>query len=313
MEARPEWTRYAGKTAIDTGKAVVEAEGVFKAGRGGTVVLATSGGYWDALAAAGLAGRLDAPVLITPTGSLAPQTREEIVRLKPRHVVIVGGRAAVSAAVESQVRALVPDTTRVSGKAAPDTAVEIYRRGSGWGKTAVVATSNGYWDALSIAPYAFAKAAPIFLTTYSSAASGRTLPASAVSAIRSGGFTRVVIVGGRAAVPASVEAQLRGAGVGTVTRLSGATAIDTSGAIGRWEVSEGMGVAHMAVATGGGYWDALTGAAVCGKQNSVLVLVNEGSYQAFDAVYSRGKVRHGHVLGGRAAVSDATWRYVTTK
>ena len=61
------------------------------------------------------------------------------------------------------------------------------------------------------------------------------------------------------------------------------------------------------------FTDALTAAPVCGKQNSVLVLVDpRGGYTAFDAVYDRNRVVHGHVLGGASAISDASWAYFTS-
>ncbi|MBR3235955.1 MAG: leucine-rich repeat protein, partial [Atopobiaceae bacterium] len=161
----PNWDRYAGDTALDTGKAVVEADkgATFAEGRGGTVIVATNDGYWDALAAAGLAGTLDAPVLITNKKNLSTQTEEEIRRLRPQRVLIMGGTAAVSDTVRGQINDLGPITERIAGDNAVKTAVEIYRAGGGWSDTAIVATSSGYWDALSVAPYAWWGKAPIFL------------------------------------------------------------------------------------------------------------------------------------------------------
>ncbi|MBR3235982.1 MAG: cell wall-binding repeat-containing protein, partial [Atopobiaceae bacterium] len=232
------WDRYAGDTALDTGKAVVEADGgaTFPEGRGGTVIVATNDGYWDALAAAGLAGTLDAPVLITNKKSLSAQTKTEIQRLKPERVLITGGTAAVSDKVMGEIGALGVKTERIFGDNAVATAVEIYKAGSGWSKTAIVATSSGYWDALSVAPYAWWGKAPIFLTD----AKGN-IGDAALSAIEDGAFERVVIVGGTAAVTEKAQNKLE-ATVTEVVRLSGDTALDTSGKIAEWEVGEGMGV-----------------------------------------------------------------------
>ena len=55
----------------------------FADGRGGTVVVATMGGYWDALTASGLAGIEDAPLLMTDASSLSSQTASELERLSP--------------------------------------------------------------------------------------------------------------------------------------------------------------------------------------------------------------------------------------
>ena len=312
---RSTWVRIAGTNAYGTMQKVLQTENVFAKGRGGAVVVATSGGYWDALSAAGLAGRLDAPIVITPTGSLASEAKAEIQRLRPTQVIVAGGSAAISDAVFKELQKLCPKVSRVAGKTAPDTAVKLYQRGSGWGTTLVVATSNGYWDALSVAPYAYRYGAPIFLTNGTTDANGRVLSAGALAAIKSGGFKEAIIVGGKAAVASSVEGQLKNAGVGSVKRLAGKTALDTSAEIAKWELGKGMVTEHLTVATSNGYWDALSGAPLAGQQNSVLVLVGkDGGYQALDAVYdyaNQGKVPHGHVLGGTAAVSKATWDRIT--
>lgn len=303
--------RIWGPTAYDTMSAVIQADDVFESGRRGTVVVATGDGYWDALAASGLAGALDAPIVITPTDSLCDQAAAELERLNPSQVLVMGGNSAVSEAVVSRLERSY-DVTRVYGPTADDTAREIYEYGKRvctWGNTAIVATSNGYWDALSIAPYSYAHLAPIFLTNGSTG----ILSDATLKAIQQGGFARVIIVGGTSAVPSEVAEQLDRIGVGDVQRLRGATALDTSAEIAAWGINEeGLGISHLAVATSNGYWDALTAAPVAGQTRSVLVLVGEdGGYQAFDRVYDRALVTHGHVLGGTSAVSEPAWSYIT--
>lgn len=311
MEAQSSsWRRLSGKNAYDTMSAIVRADGAFPDAMGGTVIVATGDGYWDALAASGLAGTLGCPVLITPTKSLAEQTRSELVRLAPQRVLVMGGKAAVSPEVVSQITGIVPSVMRISGSTAVDTAIEIYKSGSDWSDTCIIATSTGYWDALSIAPYSYASKAPIFLT-----GAGNELTSATVSTIKGAGFSRAIIVGGRAVVAGSVESQLKSAGCSEVTRLSGANAIETSAEIAKWELGQGMTREHLSVATINGYWDALTGASLCGQENSILVLTNvKGGVSAVDAVYNQGTsdVIEGHVFGGRAAVSDDNLTYLET-
>ena len=303
------WERIWGESAYDTMRAAVQSDGVFEDGRGGTVVLATGDGYWDALAASGLAGVLDAPIVITPTHSLCDQAADELARLDPSQVLVMGGSSAVSDAVVGRLERS-HDVTRVWGQEADDTAVEIYKYGDSldaWGNTAIVATCYGYWDALSIAPYAYAHQVPLFLTNKETG----LLSDATLRAIEQGGFRRVVIVGGTSVVPAQVEEQL--GGVGEVLRLWGESALDTSAEIAAWGIDEeNMGISHLAVATSYGYWDALTAAPVAGKTGSVIVLVDsEGGYQAFDRVYDPSLVTHGHVLGGTSVIPEHTWAYIT--
>lgn len=61
----------------------------------------------DALAGAAAAGLLGGPVLLTPSNGLPAAVKNELSRLRPQRVVILGGTGVVSATVESQVGAAV--------------------------------------------------------------------------------------------------------------------------------------------------------------------------------------------------------------
>jgi putative cell wall-binding protein len=61
-----------------------------------TVYVTTGQGGADALAAASVAGGTGSPVLLTRRDDVPGVTRDELVRLRPRRVIVVGGAAAVS-------------------------------------------------------------------------------------------------------------------------------------------------------------------------------------------------------------------------
>ena len=158
------WKRLAGNSALSTMKTVVD-EGW---GTSDRAIVATNKGYWDALSAAGVAGLLKAPVLMTAPDKLSYATRTTLKSHNTKHVVIAGGTAAVSDKVASQIRSMGISVERVKGGNAVGTSRAMYRFGlkhGGWSADAIVATSDGFQDALSAAPYAYANAAPIFLTT----------------------------------------------------------------------------------------------------------------------------------------------------
>ena len=309
VQAAKGWKRLWGQNAYDTMQAVLQAGGVFPDKRGGAVVLATGDGYWDALAASGLAGLLDAPIVITPGKSLCSQARSELKRLKPDKVYVMGGTAAITSKTVEQVKIALPKASikRVYGQTAIETAIEAYEAVEGWGTTALVACSNGYWDALSAAPYAYAKHAPIFLANSSPDSSKRKLCSAALKAIKNGGFTRVVIVGGTAAVSSDVESQLASIGIADnkILRKAGSDAIATSAIFAKWELAQGLKLTNLTVATSAGYWDALSASSLVGQLNSVLVLVGKtGDYRALDAVYdyASSDVDLGYIIGGPAAI-----------
>ena len=281
----------------------------FKAGSCSAVVVATMGGYWDALSASALAGLEGCPILLTDGSSLSSQTASEIKRLGASKVYVVGGTAAVSSKVASSLKAVpgVKSVKRLAGDVAVNTALEIYKEGKGrWGKTAVVATSETFQDALSVSPYAYAKKAPIFLAN----ASTHKLDPQVLSAIKNGGFSRVVIVGGTAAISSQLEnQQLKGI---VCKRLAGPTAYETSGVIAKWCLTQGMSSATAGVATGASYYDALAGAALCGKSNAALVLVADGWTSNVSGFLKLNKsdIERVFVFGGPAAVSASTYNLI---
>ena len=298
------WKRLAGGSALTTMKAVVN-EGWKTSG---WAVLATDRSYHDALSASGLAGLLGAPVLLTPRDSLSNVTRNLIKSKKVQDVIVVGGAEAVSDAALAQVAALGVSVRRVAGGTAASTARAVYKEGlrhGGWGSDAVLATSRTYQDALSIAPYAYAKKAPVFLTDLNKTTAG----GSTVKLTKK--FSRTLVVGGEKAVDASVDAQLAGA-----RRLAGGDCYSTSRKVANFCLSAGMTASHMGVARGDAYQDALCGAALCGRNGSAIVLADDRADKHEENIgkfVARNKdvlERHCYVFGGTEAVSAKVYKAI---
>lgn len=303
--AGQKFERLRGKDAFKTMAAIVQTG--FGDGTCEEAVIATSDNYYDALTAAGFAGIKQCPVLLTNKDSLQDDTRAELERLGVKRVYIAGGRAAVSQEVEDIINGLMGiKTERLAGADAADTAVKIYEKGGkSWGKTAIIATVQGYYDALSVAPYGYAKTMPTFLASQPGGTS-YMLNQATLDTILKGGFERVVICGGGAAVAKEVDAQLAGAGfTGAIVRQSGTDACATSVALANFCLGEGMQVSGMGVATTNDYYDALTGAALCGMQNAPLVLVNDNGLNAVNDFIAphKAEIDYGFIFGGAAAVS----------
>ena len=306
--------RLSGDGALDTMTAIVDTAYPSTCD---TVILARDDGYQDALCASGIAGLAQAPVLLVKTDELPEQTRAELARLKPSTVVVCGGTAAVSDAV-ANAAAQVSNANlyRCAGAGAAETAVDIFAKAptitrKSWGKIAFVATNQTYQDALSISPYSWWAGCPIFLTSNTDSISSEI-----VQAIVDGGFDEVRVIGGTSAVSEGVVATLASAGVkvSETGRLAGTGALETSEAVAEWEYAEGMKADGLALANRDGYWDALTGAALCGRNGSVLLLVepsneNRVTLDGFATMY-RASIDHAYVFGGTAAVPQATKDYL---
>ena len=284
--------RLSGATRYDTMERIVGAGGWRS---GGTVIVASGGNYPDALAASGLAGVLDAPIVLTDGNTLSVQASARLTSLAPSRIIVAGGRAAVSDGVVAALRGICPDVERVAGETRVDTSLDLYRKGSGWGSTAILATSGNFADALSVSSYAYAAKAPVFLVD-----PGTGLTRAQKAAL--GTFGQVLVVGGENAVPSRHVAGLPG-----VTRLSGATRYETSERIAEWTTGHGLGMDGVVYATGANFPDALAAGPLAGRAGAVTLLVADAHSPAvsFSAGY-RGKVDRAYVVGGENAVSRAT-------
>jgi ell wall binding domain 2 (CWB2) len=93
--------------------------GVVPPGDGIAVVyVAVSTNYPDSLGVGPGAGANAAPIIIVPTNPpIPPATSAELIRLDPKNVIIVGGTAVISAAMQDALEALLPNAavSRIGG------------------------------------------------------------------------------------------------------------------------------------------------------------------------------------------------------
>ncbi|MCI4658247.1 cell wall-binding repeat-containing protein [Cryobacterium zhongshanensis] len=89
-------TRISGADRFGTSAAVSKA--AFPTGAA-TVYIANGFSFPDALSAAPVAGKTSAPVLLVPGDRITNEIRNELARLKPTRIVVLGGPNSVSAAV----------------------------------------------------------------------------------------------------------------------------------------------------------------------------------------------------------------------
>lgn len=174
----------------------------------GTVFVTVGSAFPDAVASGPVAGGPDGgPVLLTERATLTPATRDELIRLAPTRVVILGGGSAVAPAVESAISSSVPAATiqRVSGADRYATAAALSTASFDPGVPVVyLATGRSFPDALATGPVAVANGAPVLLID------GPNIPPSVSAEIRRLGPQRLVVLGGGAAIPAEAAWLLDG-------------------------------------------------------------------------------------------------------
>lgn len=282
----------------------------------GTVVLASGTSFADALCASGLAGALDAPLLLVPPaiyedGYLTDAGRAfrvECMRLGVTDLQVVGGAAAISADLldQAEYASGALTSSRHSGADRYATSAVVMNRiatvTGGPSSTVIVARGDKFADALAAAPFAYTNAYPILLTK------SDALPASVRSAIQAANTANVYVLGGTAAVNAAVFNEIDGIAV-DVSRKDGADRYATALNFATFVV-EDLGAAtwdYVGLATGVNFPDALSGGAACGARSGVLLLTQPDSLnpgvgtKLTDEKASIGRVT---VFGGTSAVSS---------
>lgn len=293
----PGVVRYAGSNRFGTSAAI--AQGDFPdAGAVDTVFLAVGNNFPDALAGAAIAGKVGAPLLLVNTDSVPTETLDELNRLEPGDVVILGGTAVISDTVKTAVEGLSfsPTVTRLAGANRYATAVAISQHGfPGTASEVVVATGTGFADALAGAPAAVSFDAPVLLTDPFS------LPSVIADEIVRLDPDRIVVLGGTAAVSSTVYDQLEVLAP-DIVRLSGSNRYETAVAISDEAFTDAL---RVYLATGLNFPDALAGAAAAAFYGTPVLLVPGSSIPTVvsDEITRLGPVK-GIVLGGSAVVTS---------
>lgn len=253
--------RHAGAGRVETAAAIAAASFAPGVPR---VYLATAGDFPDALTAGPKAAAEGAPILLV--GDTFPTaTAEEVARLLPGEVVLLGGEAAIGVEVERQVRETFPELTvrRVAGTSRFATAAavsaEAYPAGA---DVAYLTTGEAFPDALCGGPAALRDGGPVLLV------SSDSLPAETEGELMRLGPTRVVVLGGEAAVSAAVAEQVADLTGASVQRLAGPDRYATSAVV----ASSFQGPRTVFLATGEDFPDALAGVPATAGDGAVMLL-----------------------------------------
>jgi hypothetical protein len=278
--------RLAGADREATAVAVSQAS--FPAGGAGGVVLARDDTYPDALAGAALAGSRNAPVLLTSPGGLDAGPAAELRRVLPagHTVYLLGGTAALSDQVASQVGALGYEVTRLSGPDRYSTAVAV-AAAVGSPSGALLTTGDNFPDALAAAAATGGGGRVVLLTH------GSSMPAATGSYLSAHPGLEVFAVGGPAA------------GADTAaTALVGADRYATAVAVARQFFSSPVTIG---LATGVAFPDALAAGPRLAALGVPLLLTDPGALSAATSSYLTGSshtIGRLEVYGGQAALPD---------
>lgn len=312
--------RIRGETRIETAVAISDA--TFEGAT--TVIVTRSDLFADALSASYLASVNQAPILLTPPGSLAEATAAEIERqfaqadanvggdAGRKKIYVLGGESAVSGATFAAISARFTnaDVERVSGpdRYATNRAVlsevgtdDIGTLGTS-GRTALITRGDTFPDALSVGPISFEASFPVVLTRPGS------LSDATLQVLSDDAYEYAIVVGGTAAVSNDVRDQLDDIGMG-MQRVSGPNREATSVAVADFARTQlGFEQTTVGIANSRNFPDALAGGPYGGNREvPLLMIASPGSLGPEVTAFLQeqaGRIQVVAAIGGTAAVSD---------
>lgn len=234
-------------------------------------------------------------MLLTKPDSLPPVTRDELERLNPDRIVILGGVGAVAANVENALGDYAPDVDRMAGanRYATAAAVSAAHYDPGVNKV-YIANGEGFADALAGAPAAAVDGAPLLLALRDS------IPQPTIDELTRLGPNEIVILGGTGVISDAVASQLEAyAGSGNAVRLAGANRYETAAAISAYAFPDAPGAY---VATGLGFADALAGVPLAAQAPAPILLIEDPVDASVEDELNRLGLSEVTILGGLGAV-----------
>jgi Tol biopolymer transport system component len=231
---------------------------------GAGLVLAPGETFPEALCGAPLASAMGGPVLLTPLSGLNNAVKNEIVRLNPDHVVLIGLGGSIEYAVDQALGAGTTDIDTIIGIDPYEMSAIVAAHLDAWTgtidtATAIITRGDLFPDAIGVAPLACANKWPILLT-----GAGTTLNTYASKALQDLNIPKALKVGTYVTLPGGVI------GVGN---CSGGDRYETNSKVADWSVAHGgLSFWHLGVTTGDKFPDALAAGPYLAGSNGILLL-----------------------------------------
>lgn len=260
--------------------------------------IASGTAFPDALSGSAAAGAQHAPVLLVPKDSVPASVMQELVRLSPKTIILLGGTESLSTSLEQSVAFLPSAVKRIGGadryEVSAELALQTFHAAS---ETLYIASGEGFPDALSASAAAGNARGPVLLVTKDA------VPDAILQELNQERFLRdIVVVGGPASISDAVILQL--AEFARITRIVGPDRFAVSAAASANEFCDYRSTAF--IASGTVFPDALAGSAAAIAFGGPVLLVNRDSVPlAAAAELRRMKLTQIKVLGGPNTISDA--------
>lgn len=296
VQAAPQLERLSGQDRYGTAAAVSQNGW----NTSDYVIIANGEDFPDALCASPLAKLYNAPILLTSKDSLNVETEKELIRLKVKKVIIIGGSGVVTDNVVNKISNLTYtgqtqkiEYERIWGQDRYGTSLAVAQRLGNFSEVAVASGEN-FPDALSIAPFAAKREMPILLSSKNSVSE------DVASFINSKKVDKSYVVGGPGVISDSVVNKFPSA-----ERIYGQDRYETNIKIIK-RFGQDVDLSKTFVALGENFPDALSGSAIAAQNSSAVVITYSNPLSITrDYIYeNKNNIGTMYFIGGAGVLPD---------
>ncbi|WP_300410901.1 cell wall-binding repeat-containing protein [Lagierella sp.] len=242
------------------------------------VIVLSGESYPDAISASALSAERGYPIFLARKNSVSKEVIEEIKRVKPNEILLIGGDTTISENVKEAL-SKVAVVKRISGKDRYETSLEVfeYKKGlNSKSRRVVFASGRNFADALVAAPYICDEGSVILYDE----GCGIDLKK----------YSPELIFGGKTSLP----------GFENVERISGKDRYETSIKLAKLFDSN-----TVVFASGKDYPDALAGALVARTEEAPIILIkNDHIPNGVKKYIKESKIEKAIFLGGKTSISN---------
>lgn len=224
---KPPVSLLAGPTRHETAVALSKS----KFNSSDTVILVNHAAVIDGVTASPLATYLKAPILLTDPNVLSPATKNEIIRLKAKKIIIVGSEGIVGKSIVSQLNSIgITNVVRVAGNDRYETSLAVAKYIDKYCydvSEVFIVYGHGEPDAVSISSVSGKNKIPIILTP------SNAMRSDTLSWLKSENLKTGYVIGSAGIIANNVLNQLNSVTSSNVSnnRIWGSTRFETNAAV----------------------------------------------------------------------------------
>lgn len=275
--------RLAGQTRYDTCQEVAKNGWTTSE----NVIIANGENYPDALGAAALSHKYNAPILLVHGKSLKdnPILVSELKRLNAKVITILGGVGVVSQSIEDSLGKSGYTLQRLSGENRYTTAVNIAEKLENVSEI-IISNGEDFAGALSVAPISGTKNIPVILVSKDS------VPGSVESYLKNHNIKATYVLGDKTVISESVASKFP-----NVQRINGNTRYDLNkNIIENFKASMNFNTTY--ITSGEGFADALSAIGLAVKSGNPIIFASNTSNSDMRQLLIGESIKSNIILGG---------------